>query len=65
MAIIKQCETFLKRFGSIRPTSGGKGYVKMIRLIYIARKQKKDLVFQCARKEIFCAKLGFKMCALW
>ena len=25
MAIIKQIETFLKRFGSIRPTSGGKG----------------------------------------
>ena len=23
MAIIKQIETFLKRFGSIRPTSGG------------------------------------------
>ena len=25
MAIIKQTETFLKRFESIRPTSGGKG----------------------------------------
>ena len=26
MVIIKQSETFLKGFGFIRPTSGGKGY---------------------------------------
>ena len=39
MAILKQTETFLKRFGSIRPTSGGKGQrkkmgeIKSIRLL--------------------------------
>ena len=31
MAIVKQIETFLKRFGSIRPTSGG----KLVQHVYI------------------------------
>ena len=35
MAIIKQTETFLKRFGSIRPTSGGKGLKDLNILILI------------------------------
>ena len=41
MAIIKQSETFLKQFGSIRPTSGGKGYM-------ISYKNKVGLWLSCS-----------------
>ena len=40
MAIIKQSETFIKPFGSIRPTSGGKDLKKVFDLDLAALKKK-------------------------